>query len=204
MCLSILMPRPTSWRCCLHCSAAFSLVWFRFVKCSAPIPGRSSARDQPVSAACDGLLCATCCLPCKSPFAPSWSPPRWLRRAAWNARFTVIMVSSPGARCWFTPISRWPDMTAISDHRCSDACSMLWRPSLASPPWAMPTGSRSASAAMTHRFSAIPPRITDRPILLRTRSSSMSHLTISVQPQRRSCPGELSLCTTMPRLLRSP
>src|SRR5580693_3533362 len=56
---SIPMLRPTPWRCCLPWSAAFSLLWFRFVKCCAPIPGRSSAQDRQVSAVCADLVTAS-------------------------------------------------------------------------------------------------------------------------------------------------
>ena len=54
---------PTPWRCCWRCSADFSLPWFRCVRYCAPIPGRSSARDLPASAACGGLPFAMFCLP---------------------------------------------------------------------------------------------------------------------------------------------
>ena len=40
---------------------------------------------------------------CKSPSAPFWLPPRWLRCAAWHARCTATMVFSPREQCCSIP-----------------------------------------------------------------------------------------------------
>ena len=178
-------------RCAVACPVQRLSVCFGSGSSSA---ARRSLADHPFgidrcSAAWADLRCATCCSCCKSPSAPFWSPPRWLRCAAWRGRCTVTMVLSPRAQCCSIPIFKWPGMTAISARRCSGKCLMPRRPSPASPRLAMPTGWRSALAATTQRFTETPRRITARRILLRTRSSSMSHRTISAQPGRRFSPG---------------